>query len=65
MLTLAGVCPGRFPTIEPAAVDVHATCGGFADEVSRVAIAPDAHAERPFLPDPATLRERLLLADRD
>lgn len=37
---------------------------GFADEVSRVAIAPDAQAERPFLPDPAALRDRLLLANR-
>jgi len=47
-----------------AAVEVHATYSGFADEVSQVALAPDAHAERPFLPDPATLRDRLLLADR-
>jgi hypothetical protein len=29
-----------------------------------VAVAPDAQAERPFLPAPATLRDRLLLADR-
>lgn len=62
--TLADAFPGRFTTIEPAAVEVHATYSGFADDVSRVAIAPDAHAERPFLPDPATLRDRLLLADR-
>ena len=62
--TLAAAFPGRFTTIEPAAVEVHATYSGFADEVSHVAIAPDAHAERPFLPDPATLRDRLLLADR-
>jgi hypothetical protein len=62
--TLAAAFPGRFTTIEPAAVEVHATYSGFADEVSRVAIAPDAQAERPFLPEPATLRDRLLLADR-
>ena len=62
--TLAAAFPGRFTAIEPAAVEVHATYSGFADEVRRVAIAPDAHAERPFLPDPATLRDRLLLADR-
>jgi hypothetical protein len=61
---LAAVFPGRFTTIEPAAVEVHATYSGFADEVSRVEIAPDAQAERPFLPAPATLRDRLLLADR-
>jgi hypothetical protein len=32
--------------------------------VSRVQIAADAQAERPFLPDPATLTDQLLLADR-
>ena len=62
--TLAGACPGRFTTIEPAAVEIHATYRGFADEVRRVQIAPDAKAERPFLPDPATLTDQLLLADR-
>jgi hypothetical protein len=61
---LSGTYPGRFTTIEPAAVEVHATYSGFADEVSRVQIAPDAKAERPFLPDPATLTDQLLLADR-
>ena len=56
--------PGRFTTIEPAAVEIHATYSGFADEVSAIQIAPDAEAERQFLPDPATLTDRLLLADR-
>jgi hypothetical protein len=62
--TLRGTFPGRFTTIEPAAVEVHATYSGFADEVSAVQIAPDADAERQFLPDPSTLKDRLLLADR-
>ena len=62
--TLRGTFPGRFTTIEPAAVEVHATYSGFSDEVSAVQIAPDADAERQFLPDPATLKGRLLLADR-
>lgn len=61
---LAATFPGRFTTIEPAAVEVHATYSGRADDVRQVAIAPDAHAERPFLPAPATLRGHLLLADR-
>jgi hypothetical protein len=61
--TLRGTFPGRFTTIEPAAVEVHATYSGFADEVSVVQIAPDAAAERQFLPDPSTLKDRLLLAD--
>ena len=62
--TLRGTFPGRFTTIEPAAVEVHATYSGFSDEVNAVQIAPDADAERQFLPDPATLKGRLLLADR-
>jgi hypothetical protein len=45
-------------------LEVHATYSGFADEVTRVQIAPDAKAERPCLPDPATLMDQLLLADR-
>ena len=47
---LSGTFPGRFTTIEPAAVEVHATYSGFADEVSRVQIAPDAKAERAVSP---------------
>jgi hypothetical protein len=43
--TLSAAFPGRFTAIEPAAVEVHATYSGFADEVSRVAIAPDAQRE--------------------
>jgi hypothetical protein len=56
--------PGRFTAKEPAAVEVHATYSGFADEVCAVHIAPDKDAERPFLPDPASLTDCLLLADR-
>jgi hypothetical protein len=56
--------PGRFHTIEPAAVEIHATYSGFADEVRAVQLAPDCDAERPFLPEPATLTDCLLLADR-
>jgi hypothetical protein len=61
---LRTVFPGRCTTRRPAAVEVHATYSGFADEISAVQIAPDQDAERPFLPDPATLTDRLLLADR-
>jgi hypothetical protein len=55
---------GRFTTVEPAAVEVHATYSGFADEVLAVEIASDSEAERQFLPEPSTLKGRLLLADR-
>jgi hypothetical protein len=61
---LRDVFPGRFTTIEPAAVELHATYSGFFDEVSSVEIAPDKEAERQFLPDPPTLNGKLLLADR-
>ena len=44
-------------------MEVHATYSGCADEIRAVQIAPDREAERPFLPDPATLG-CLLLADR-
>jgi hypothetical protein len=62
--TLQEVFPGRFTTIEPAAVEIHATYSGFADQVSAFHLAPDCDAKRQFLPDPATLAGRLLLADR-
>ncbi len=62
--TLRDAFPGRFTTVEPAAVEIHATYSGFADEVRAVQIAPDCEAERQFLPEPITLKDRLLLADR-
>jgi hypothetical protein len=58
------VFPGRFTTIALAAVEIHATYSGFADEVQTVKIAPDCDAERQFLPGPAALAGCLLLADR-
>jgi len=62
--SLSAVFPGRFTTIEPAAVELHATYSGFSDEVRAVEIAPDKEAERQFLPAASTLNDRLLLADR-
>lgn len=62
--TLRGVFPGRFTTIEPAAVELHATYRGFSDEVCAVQLAPDKEAERQFLPAASTLKGCLLLADR-
>ncbi len=61
---LRDVFPGRFTTVEPAAVELHATYSGFSDEVSSVQLAPDKEAERQFLPAASTLKDRLLLADR-
>jgi hypothetical protein len=61
---LQNVFPGRFTTVEPAAVELHATYSGFSDEVSVVELAPDKEAERQFLPTASTMKQRLLLADR-
>lgn len=61
---LSAVFPGRFTTIEPAAVELHATFSGFEDNVVSVSLAPDSETERQFLPTPEQLRNRLLLADR-
>lgn len=61
---LAEAFSGRFTNIQPAAVEVHATYSGFADEVIDVHVAADSEAERQFLPRPEDLRDRLLLADR-
>ena len=61
---LRDVFPGRFTTLEPAAVELHATFSGFEDNVVSVTLAPDSEAERQFLPEPKELRNKLLLADR-
>ncbi len=61
---LRDVFPGRFTTLEPAAVELHATFSGFDDNVVSVTLAPDSEAERQFLPEPEELRNKLLLADR-
>jgi hypothetical protein len=57
------VFPGRFTTVEPAAVELH-VYRGFSDEVSSVQLAPDKEAVRRLLPAASTLKDRLLLADR-
>lgn len=56
--------PGRFTATDPAAVELHATYSGFSDEVRCVQLAPDKEAERQFLPEASTLKDKLLLADR-
>ena len=45
-------------------MEIHATYSGFADDVQTVHIAPDCDPERPFLPDPTSLKDCLLWADR-
>jgi hypothetical protein len=62
--SLRHVFPGRFTTVEPAAVELHATLSGFYDEVVEVSLSPDTTQERAFLPHPTDLAGQLLLADR-
>lgn len=61
---LRDVFPGRFKAFDPAAVELHATLSGFADEVAHVQVAPDTTHERAFLPAPHLVAGALLLADR-
>jgi len=56
--------PGRFKTISPAAVEVHATMSLLQGQALSVSIAPDSQGERDFLPHPDQLRDKLFLADR-
>lgn len=56
--------PGRFTTVSPAAVEIHATLSLLQGQAVRVSIAPDAQGERQFRPDPEHLRGKLFLADR-
>ena len=61
---LAQTFGGRFTTIRPAAVELHAFLSVFHDQVIDVTVAPDKEAERQFLPPAHTLTGKLLLADR-
>jgi hypothetical protein len=61
---LKAIYPGRFTKIAPSAVELHATMGLFHDNVIQIGLAPDTVGEREFLPEPAELKNKLLLADR-
>jgi len=61
---LAEAFPGRFTTLTPAAVEIHATMSLYQDEAIAISIAPDSWGEREFLPAPTALRGILILADR-
>ena len=56
--------PGRFTTVSPAAVELHATMSLFHDQAIHVHLAPDADGERQFLPAPGDLHRKLIFADR-
>src|SRR5919197_5907844 len=61
---LREVFPGRFKAVKPAAVELHTTMDLLCDAPTTVVLTPDTASEQPFLPEPASLRASLLLADR-
>src|SRR2546430_13735666 len=62
---LREVFPGRFKVVKPAAVELHTTMDLLCDTPTTVVLTPDTTNEQAFLPEPASLRASLLLADRD
>src|SRR3989454_11539523 len=61
---LREVFPGRFKVVKPAAVERHTTMDLLRDAPTTVVLTPDTTNEQAFLPEPASLRASLLLADR-
>ena len=56
--------PGRFKAVKPAAVALHTTMDVLCDAPTTVVLTPDTASEQRFVPEPASLRDSLLLADR-
>ena len=61
---LREVFPGRFKAVKPAAVELHTTMDLLCDAPPTVVLTPDTANEQAFLPEPASLRDSVLLADR-
>ena len=61
---LREVFPGRFKAVKPAAVELHPTMDLLCDAPTTVVLTPDTASEQAFLPEPASLRASVLLADR-
>jgi len=61
---LREVFPGRFKVVKPAAVELHTTMDLLCDAPTIVVLTPDTTSEQAFLPEPTSLRDSLLLADR-
>lgn len=58
------IFPGRFNHISPAAVELHTTMDVLSDSAVSVVLTPDTAGEKDHLPEPRTLKDRLLLTDR-
>jgi hypothetical protein len=61
---LREVFPGRFKAVKPAAVELHITMDVLGAAPTTVVLTPDTANAQAFLPEPASLRASLLLADR-
>src|SRR5713101_6609930 len=61
---LREVFPGRFKVVKPAAVELHTTMDLLCDAPTTVVLTPDTTNEQALLPEPASLRDSVLLADR-
>ena len=61
---LREVFPGRFQVVKPAAVELHTTMDLLCDTPTTVVLTPDTANEQAFLPEPVSLRDAVLLADR-
>src|SRR5713101_34133 len=61
---LREVFPGRFKAVKPAAVELHTTMDLLCDAPTTVVLTPDTANEQAFLPEPVSLRDSVLLADR-
>src|SRR5205814_4431401 len=61
---LREVFPGRFKVVKPAAVELHTTMDLLCDAPTTVVLTPDTTSQQAFLPEPASLRASVLLADR-
>src|SRR2546428_5225305 len=61
---LREVFPGPCKGVRPAAVEPNPTMARLCDAPTTVVLPPDTTNEQAFLPEPASLRASLLLADR-
>jgi hypothetical protein len=57
---LREVFPGRFKTVKPAAVELPTTLALLCDAPTPVVLTPDTANAQAFLPEPTSLRDRLL-----
>jgi len=62
--SLASAFPGRFTTTSPAAVELHCTLSLFGSMPNSVTLAADSESEVRHRPNPESLKDSLLLADR-